>query len=268
MPRLAANLPDELVIAPGIYRVWGKSYDATDEGLYRFVNPGRGNRQRIVYKKDIDALLSGIAWIACHGTADDGLTRRELRKKALTGKLSLTCGPLCKFAHSLLDRAGAKSRIVSCLTLDEWNSYDNGHTLIEVFRKKWGKYIVYDLDNNAYFLRPGDETPLSLLELAMAVSAKNYPVVVALANDTRLDIGSFRSAGGFDQAFLGERIQADLGAWYQRVMQVPLIKDGTHYYFFNKADKERIISYNSRFRYMDAEGFLKKFYPNQPAGAR
>ena len=41
---------------------------------------------------------------------------------------------------------GVKSRLVSSLTLDSWNSYDNGHIMIEVFRPELKKWVVYDID--------------------------------------------------------------------------------------------------------------------------
>lgn len=270
----AEELPDELVIAPGAYRVFGKRYELKKEGLYRFVDPGQSNQQRIVHGKDPDALLSGIAWIVSHGTADEGLSLWEMRQKALTGKLSLTCGLISSLAKKILQEAGIECRIVFCLTLDKWNSYDNGHTMIEVLHHKSSKYVLYDLDNNAYFTSPDGQRRLSLLDWVEATSISAHPAgggpahamayaMHPLAGDTRLDVAGFRSEEGFDWTFLGERTHADLHKWYRRVAQVPLIKKGAHHYFFNEADKDRIVSYNPRFRYIDKDQFLRRFYPDR-----
>ena len=256
------DLPDALVIPPGCYRVWGRQYDLTQEGLYRFVAPGKRNRQRIVYNEDPDVLLSGIAWIASHGTADDALTNKEKIAKAMRGKLSLTCGEISVLAQALLENAGVKSRLVMTLTLDEWNTYDNAHTFIEVFRDEWGKHVAYDLDNNGYFIHAKKKVPLSVMEFIRCLPGKEY-VTHRIAADTPLDVSGFRSSDGFDWTFLAERIQANLHDWYARVAQVALVKDGARFCFCDEANKERILSYNFRFRYMDRESFYKKFYPSE-----
>ena len=65
------ELPDELVIPKDKYIFSGNTYNLDKEGVYRFVNPGKYNIQRIVFEKDLNALLSSIAWIYSHGNNDD-----------------------------------------------------------------------------------------------------------------------------------------------------------------------------------------------------
>ena len=56
----------------------GKTYNLDKEGVYRFVNPGKNNLQRIVFETNRDALISSIAWIYSHGNRDDGKNYSEI----------------------------------------------------------------------------------------------------------------------------------------------------------------------------------------------
>ena len=50
-----------------------------------------------------------------------------------------------------MSRYNIRARFVLTLTLDPWNSYDNGHSMIEVYREDLKKWVLYDVDENAYF---------------------------------------------------------------------------------------------------------------------
>ena len=265
----ARPLPNELVISPGDYRAPGGTYSSREEGLYRFVVPGKTNEQRIVYEQDPFALMSALAWAVTHGTQDDGLTFHELRQEALTRKLTLTCGPLSEFARTLCEQAGLQARVVRVVTLDEHNGYDDGHVLLELRVRDLNRWVVFDLDNNASFLRGGvspsaahsGPTPLSVVEFVEAVRQDEL-LAVRLSGDTRLDVQGFKG-NGFDWTFFGEMVQADLRSWYKRVAQVALIPANGKYYFCDEAAREGLASEGSRFEYMAKKDFMAKFYPEQ-----
>lgn len=259
----AQPLPDSLIISAGDYFFSDKAYQLEDEGLYRFINPDSGNQQRIVYHENIDALLSALAWIYTHGNSDNSKSPVEIYEKAKHTKIFATCGGISKFIKTLLEDQGIKSRVVSTLTLEEWNTFDNGHTMIEVFREDYDKWVLYDLDNNVYFVN--DEKPLSLLEFVALIKTANYEIK-HLASDTTLDVSNFKNKNGYEYAFYVERLHADeryLREWYERTIQIPLIHaDDDILYFFNNADRERIEDYSHRYQYMNEDQFLSQFYGN------
>ena len=148
---LGIELPNDLVIEKGAYNFYNKTYDLKEEGVYRFVYPEKINQQRIVYEKDLDSLLSAICWISSHGNTDDGKDFLEINNKVLNSKIFLTCGPKTEWIENFLSKYSVKCRIVASLTLEKWNSYDNGHVMIEIFREDLKKWILYDLDNNCFF---------------------------------------------------------------------------------------------------------------------
>ena len=259
----AAELPEHLVLPPGVYTFAGKSYALQKEGLYRLAVPTKVNVQRIVHHHDTDALLSALSWIVTHGNADNKKSNDELSVKALDSKLSLTCGKVSQWAAYILGAVNITSRLVAGVTSDDWNTYDNGHVLLEVWRAEWKKWVVYDVDNNSYFTRPESEVPLSLLEFCVHVPNAEY-TIHHISADTRMDIAGFTSPDGYDYNFIFEAAVVNIKEWYQRVMQVPLIYDETEekYLFAQEKAKDWLEQAVPTYKYIEMEQFMEKFYQN------
>ena len=255
------ELPDELVIPKDKYIFSGNTYNLDKEGVYRFVNPGKYNIQRIVFEKDLNALLSSIAWIYSHGNNDDEKEYSEILQKAKNEKIFATCGTISNWSVQFLKEFGVKARIVAVLTLDDWNSYDNGHILVEVYREELKKWILYDVDNDAFFSSNG--IPLSLLEFVKKVREDDYDIeFIARKND--IDISNFVDReNSYDYGFLIEARflnEQTRRKWYKRVFQVPMIVDEGKSYFFDNTNKDKILSYSSFYEFLDKKEFLDRFY--------
>lgn len=256
------NLPNTLIIPPGKYYYFNQTYDLTEEGLYRFVHPLVENQQRIVYEQNVDALLSSVAWIYTHGNSDTGKSIDELNEKALESKIFGICATISNWIQYVLSDKNVQSRIVQTITLDEWNTYDNGHTLIEVYRDDYGKWVVYDLDNNAYFTADGQ--PLSLYEFVNHVKTNDYEIIF-IADDTELDASDFKANNDYEYAFLSESISANedtLRKWYKRSIQVPLIlvNDDVFYTVDSENEKERVEQFAKYYTFLEKDEFVKRFY--------
>lgn len=252
----AMDLPDELLISPGNYRFYQQTYDVTAEGLYRFVYPENSNQQRIVFQQNISALLSSIAWIVTHGETDDHLSHYALLAKAKYSKLYLTCERVTRFAYELMMQLGIRVRIVGTRTLDQWETYDNGHYLLEVYRADLQKWVLYDLDNNAYF--QFNNNPLSLLEFTEHKN-KQYQIVY-IANDMRIKTVNRR----FDYAFVDEARIANLQHWYQRIIQFVYIEEQNTCYAYHPHEPIEFAKYPKgmlpAIQYLQRELFVKRFY--------
>lgn len=177
--RTELSLSDSLIQLPGLYQYNEFVYDCSQEGLYRFINPGIDTSQRIVYENNIPSLLSSIAWITAHGTADESLSIENMTRRAKTSKLRLRCGYITTWAMSLLQSVGLRYgydyRVARCLTGETPNGYDDGHVMIEV--KVNGSWGLWDLDNNMIFKKDGVQ--LNLKELITLIPA---PKAVAWKN--------------------------------------------------------------------------------------
>jgi hypothetical protein len=210
------KIPDKLIIPSGKYTYAGNTYNLLDEGLYRFMLPLEKNEQRIVFDgKNINSLMSAVAWIYSHGNSDNLKNIEELNSKSLNSKIFGTCGTISAWIQVILDSNNIKSRIVQTLTLDDWNTYDNGHTMIEVYNDDLQKWILYDLDSNSYFSK--NTIPLSLIEFIDAVKHDNYQIHI-LANDTTLDVSNFLAKNNYEYAFYAESVFANentLKIWYE-----------------------------------------------------
>lgn len=258
-----SELPGELIIRSGIYNYEGNRYSLSEEALYRFVSPEVGNSQRIVYDGDLESLLSSICWIVTHGNTDDGKTFKQLLNKSLHSKLFLTCGSITKFAYDILSELNIKSRIVSGVQIEPSNTFDNGHVFIEIWNSKFSKWVLYDLDNNLYFVSRKDKIPLSFLEFFNALEADQYDISY-LSSDIRTDISNFKSSSGYDYGFWMETTNANLRAWYRNIVKVVLIFDETEgeYLFMDDVHKNKVHLLSRHYRYVDNALFMRKFYGN------
>ena len=171
-------LPDSLIIPPGKYMYAGYQYDFSKEGLYRLMISS-DQQERIVFRKNIDAVLSGISWIATGGTNDLGLSEAQKTIKAKTEKLSIYCSGVSSWANYLLSNLGINSRVISFVGTES-------HDVIEVRRDDYQRWVVYDLNSNAYFSY--NNTPLSFGEIVSAITNGSGYDVQLLANDASVDL--------------------------------------------------------------------------------
>ena len=253
-----------VIVSAGVYKYGVNSYELKNEGLYRLIIPGVENQQRIIFNDNTISLLSSIAWIYTHGNLDNKKDFSELETLAKSRQIIATCSNISKFVLNILESQNIEARVVSTLTLDEWNSFDNGHTMIEVYERKLNKFILFDLDNNAYFLQ--NDTPLSLIEFVNAVKSNDYEIK-RIAKDPYMAVSGFKSkSSNFDYNFLMTQLVANddlLKQWYERVIQVPFIHIDNSYYYYDKQDKDRIESYSDRYHFVEYKEFINRFYKIQ-----
>ena len=140
----------------------------------------------------------------------------------MTTKVFITCGTISAWAVDILSRNNVRARFVLTLTLDPWNSYDNGHSMIEVYREDLKKWVLYDVDENAYFTH--ENVPLSLVEMIERSASGDYDIK-PLASDTMLDVSNFKDGTGYEWALIGEftRTKDGIRRWYKRALQVPVL---------------------------------------------
>ena len=247
---------DNLIIKKGNYQFNGQCYNFTEEGLYIVVNLEDNRKQQyIVYDSNLFVLMSSISWLIAHGNIDNESSFIELTMKAKADKLILTCYFACNFAKSILDSLQFSSRILAGISLDEWNGFDDGHNMIEVYSKKYKKWIVFDIDMNSYFVI--NDVPLSFIELTRNLYNDSL-LIKSLSNDVKLD-SSYR-INNIDFSFYLEYTFNNQLDWYRRVLKVPLIKSGDKFYFYDSADSSMVKQYSKSFCYIDSSKFLQKFY--------
>lgn len=251
-------LPDRLVVSPGIYKIGSSVIDMRKEGLYRIVFPNENNYQVIVYKNNLKAVLSSLAWIHTHGNADNKCSAAELSTKAIHDKLYLTCSKIASFSCKLLNNLGYTTRIVGGIASDNRNGFDDEHTLLEILEPVSNKWMVVDIDNNSIFKRKDDNTLLNFHEFREALYADEAEQML-LSSDVKFDISGFKSKNDNTMGFIMERRNnsVQLLKWYKRIFRTMIIEQD----FYSKLDIERIRKEHPDYKYCDSVSFVRKHYP-------
>ena len=127
--------------------------------------------QFIVFRNDLHQLFYSIGSLFIHaGGKHNHLPTGQLLQLASTQLLEVTCGTASRVSEVLLSQVGMQVRQVSFFTLEKWNSYDNGHTLLEIWDSNWNKWRLIDFDLKCEYFAEDNETPIGLVELVESSS--------------------------------------------------------------------------------------------------
>jgi len=221
----------------------GQVYALRGSGLYRFIEMTRSVRNLIV-TRDGDPLpvLQGLSALQVHSNRDNTRTVAEQQDMLpACSFLSLTCGAIAGLTAHVLAELGFRTRPVSGLTSDEWNTYDNEHALFELLWPRHDKWVLADVDMGYLFRL--DDVMLSAGELWECLQRGDEPELVPLAR--KIADPFYQAAAGFNW-FL--RFRTEWGtqegrlAWYRRVLQnVGVWHDGRMIYVGNA---DRIAQYH------------------------
>jgi hypothetical protein len=257
----APALPDALVVAPGEYEVFGESYRMQEEGLYRFLHPMNENRQCIVFREDVWALMSAVSWLASHGYRDNQKSYAEKLEIARAGKLVVTCGDFAVFVTKLFASLNLRARVVGMTTLIRRNGYNDGHVLNEVFFN--GRWIVYDADQGQLY-RAGNRR-LNLLELIESTRNGGY-TNEPLTASVPVAVGHFARNGYAYDLWMETCLSTP--ALYReimlRLMGVPIVMEDDIHYFtaFNDADRCRVgeLYPDQNLHFLPLREFRSRYY--------
>lgn len=203
--------------------------------------------------------LNLLSLLIVHGNKDDKIKSFEKKKKIIIKRpITLTCGESNIFAQNFLDELGVDSRLVLTLKNGNWNSYDNGHTLMEFYSKRLNKWILYDIDLKCYF-KNGTKI-LNMLELSQLGRFE----IVQTSNHSFIDFS------GYEKYFLmSENMKYNKLNWYENVFHFFSIFDSKSRKFIfriNKTQqKEKIFNYSyGNYLCMKNTLFDKYFYDKMP----
>ncbi len=261
----AKDLPTSLVMEAAPYQFHGEVFDCRKPGVYRFSKPQVDNQQRIVL--DAESVLHTIlylSFLSIRGNRDDRQSFRKLTKHSASRILSMTCGPLSSFVSKICDTIDLKTRIISTHTLEATNSYNNGHTLLEVWVPDLAKYVAVDVDKKCLF--KGTENYLDVLELCSSVFLRENFSIEHFGSNVRLDAGGFVDPKtGFDYQFIELGVYCSsngIEQCFRRLCNVPYFSnpDGKVFCAWNDQVKERILEIYPDALILSASKFKERFY--------
>lgn len=155
------------------------------------------------------------------------------------------------------------------LTLENWNSFDNGHTLLEVDVE--GKWCLFD-PTFCSWISVGGKL-VSLVEATSSLRSGSADLQLEPlmdSSDSRLSSYAPRKLRGeprFESSLFFESNYFfpgnDRVSWYQRVLQVPGIQHEGSWSLGFETEKEaqKIRTYSSTYNPIPMRDFLESFYP-------
>lgn len=255
---------ESLILSPGFYEVEGSQYDCTRPGVYRFAIPQKANHQRVVLDRgNVFANAKILSLVSIRGNCDNKLEFSQKVSEASKRFLRMTCTYNSLFVVRLLSQKGFSSRMVQGHTLESLNSYNNGHSLLELYADSLEKYIVVDIDKKGFF-RQGS-TALNIFELCRAVYLGEEFEFVSYAKFSMLDSRFSDLKTGFDYSFYECSQYASIQGMIQgvkRTCQVPVMSEGGFTYVCSWSNElNSVVSgINSRWTILTPDAFCERFY--------
>jgi hypothetical protein len=256
----ALPLPDSLFIQTGSYNLNAHAYLFKDEGLYRVFRFFGENDQRIVFNGDVQRLLSSVCWVISHGDRDDTACFDTRIRKAMSGKLYLTCGPAVSFAIDVFTQFNIPCRKVNTYSLNNVNRYDDGHVMMEVYDGVLQKWILVDIDNNCLFVKDGKI--LSLMEAWTAYQNNDVPKLNILSSDALVDMSGCKVPIGeqkdYDFGMYTEQIFArnNKHNWYKEMFAAVSING----LCFEKSHHNLLLRFNGSLQFVTIDEFMSRNY--------
>jgi hypothetical protein len=196
--------------------------------------------------------INHIASRHFHGFKDDSLPYETIMKAVKVPKLEMTCGAISNFAEKYLRENGFKTRFVMTLTLDEWNSYNNGHSMIEIW--DGNRWTLWDLDLKNVFMKDG-----RLLNAKELSETTDYEIIQFCVSE-RFSPEGIKVMKHYGLDLLSEK---GLREFYKRCVQIVMIRqDGYFYFTCDPKNLKKIQSYpfSLPVYYLDKKEFIKTFY--------
>lgn len=254
------------------------------EGLYRFWDWGKAKYSRrhpqdrpvvlnsrkdyscvILYRGDVLKLIGAVASLHVHGKAHQALGYSKQLMQMKRGCVSLTCGYMATFLDTLFRKLGIQGRLVAGMRLEgAYNTYDNGHSLNEIYSARERKWILVDADMGQVFLRNGRH--LNLYEVSELIrTGRDFDLQSLMVSDVAAWDSTSAVSGKFPDSFFSGGVLGNgeyLKQWYRRILRVPLIRAGDGFCFLceNPRDRNRILRYSNSYQAVHRKEWLRRFY--------
>ncbi len=226
-----SGLPKTLIMDPGVYHYKGEQFDCDAPGNYFFIHPIKSSEQRVIINKGSALETSLIlSLLFMRGNVDDLVTdQAEVTDLAKRRYLFCTCSVSTRFVKKSLQDYGFKVRYVYTLATGQYNNYNNGHTLLEVFEEKEKRFVLVDIDKKLFFTNEEGRI-LNLYEFS-EILANNTPVQINRGSPLSLvDWAGFTDTrSGFNYQFIETLFNFsdnELIQLYKRICAIPIIESG------------------------------------------
>lgn len=245
----SARLPVELesIFPPGFWRVRFRDFKT-----HQFL-VGSGN---VLDDVELTQLFH------YYGSHPTDFSLEKLKADCAIRRIPLICGSASLLVKELLRQLGIQARVVTSLRSRNFNTYDNGHTLLEVLSPDLG-WILFDPGYGGWIVSGSDYVSALQLNEIIGASKQFQFVPVAYRH-----FGEFKTLEGKDLSFSLEEkwhSPARTVSWYQEVFRYFGVEDPqrpTHYEFLadSEAVGNTVSSYSPAYHGLERTKFLSKYY--------
>lgn len=251
----------------GLYRFWdwGKVSKPNAMDMPTVLDGAREYSCVILYRKDVLTLLHSLAAVHVHGYVHGAASFEDKLKAAKRGSVSMICGETALFLCKLLPELGIQTRFLVGMRLEgPYNTYDNGHSVVEMFWPEFKKWVAVDVDLHCLFVK--GRRYLSALELNQAIRRGGDFKLLRLAPgciggvDTTPNVaGEYSCQLYLEPVFHDSKL---LKEWVCRSFAAPGIGEGGFYWLFGRtpAERKRLAEYSATYRVIDEAEWIRRFY--------
>jgi hypothetical protein len=269
----ALEIPEVIIIKPGKYRFCGSIYECILPGIYRFSYPQKLNRQHIVISPN-NSIETAIfaSLLSVRGNKDNFYPIEYLLNTSWKRFLSVTCTTNSMVCQSILEASGFRSRLVYSHTMENLNSFNNAHSLIEVWSDSHQKYVLVDVDRKCLFTDQ-DGLLLSLFEFSKANYNEEKTSIESYSAVTMVDLAGFiESSTKYDYAFIEYLINSSpviLDKYISRICEIPYFKINDTFIAcaWDSIIEKRVIQMFPKWKCMNADEFHDVFYSGDLSGS-
>ena len=249
-----------VLTSPATVNVGGTVYNFAGGGLYRIYSGSTLVGQTLLYTGDYWGFAEQLSRVHLHASDDDGDSTTQLDSLARGGNmLLLTCGPISAYASSHLQAVGVQTRIVSTLTLDPSNGYDDGHTLMEIRDPVENRWVLYDPEIGTCLRNGGNR--LNLLDATTLYRSGSQAEIEILNSDSLYDPNETYTDPTAAYLKLNHD-EAAMQTSYDRLLQVPIING--YFAVNNQAEADHVHQYYPSYTALSPTAFRTMFYPGEP----
>jgi len=260
------------------------TYTLDQEGLYRIreEHSTKVVRQSFLYRQNVWRFAGHLSRVYVYGDRHLSEKQAQWDEHVRKGEpLSLQCGSISMFIQHHMSEQQIGARLVGCAKGSDWQTFDDGHALLEICDPTERRWVLFDPTIGAR-LKDGNHC-LDLFEATRRYRAGGRVEHIDFLNagqklDPLTDYEALYTKHIPDKrdrtAFLPrlkpllENDTAAIHRWYGKLMQVPLIGN----YFAPESDAEDTLfrtlpTWKNLVRLSPAE-FRQRFYDQPCCGSR
>lgn len=230
-------------------------------GIWRVFQPGEVQLHFIVGSGDMNTDVAMTQCLHYYGTPTRQQSVEDMFSESRFGRVAALCGGASVFVREILKILGHDARVITSLRGGNLNSYDNGHTVLEVMGEM-GNWQVFDPGYGGWLTQEGEK--LNLLRLHNSI---DKGLALEFEPTSFRHYGKFYASNGSDLTIELESkwmSPDEIIRWYRAVFQLVGVEKKWlpgQFEFLTRSDSEKrkVEEYGTHYSAISSEEFVVKY---------